>query len=313
MQETSQNKKNFRFKLFLFLIAFIMYAFFGMSFVVGKKTLQYGGPFFLTGTRMILAGVLLFLIQLLVNKKRVVSIRGFWPEILLLSVFNIYFTNVLEFWGLQYLSCYKTCFVYSLSPFLAAFISYFALKEKLGGYKILGLVIAFVGFAPLIVYKELSDTKKFYVTPAEWALLGAVFSTVIGWIVMRKLIYQKHFPVLMANSYSMLIGGVLAFITSGIFEGIQPLPVSNWSFFISGMLIITLINNLIGYNLYAYLTKNFTVTLMSFIGFVTPLITALFGWIFLREPVTLFFFISYSVVLVGFFIFSREEVVRNVK
>jgi len=110
-----------------------------------------------------------------------------------------------------------------------------------------------------------------------------------------------------------LIGGVLALGTSWIFEGVQPLPVSNWSFFISGMLIITLINNLIGYNLYAYLTKNFTVTLMSFIGFVTPLITALFGWIFLREPVTLFFFISYSVVLVGFLIFSREEIALNVK
>ncbi len=300
-------------KVLFVLLAFVMYAFFGMSFVIGKKTLQYVGPFFMTGVRMIVAALILFVLQSVLNRKKIISPKGYWPEILLLSVFNIYFTNVLEFWGLQYLSCYKTCYVYSLSPFLAAFISYFALKEKLGAYKIWGLVIALVGFLPLIIYKEVSGGKKFYVTLPEWALLGAVVATVTGWIVMRKLVFKKNFPVLMANSYSMFIGGGLAFLTSWFFEGLKPVPVSNWQFFITGTLIVTLINNLIGYNLYAFLTKKFTVTLMSFIGFVTPLLTALFGWIFLKEPTTMLFFISYSIVLIGFFLFSKEELAYNPK
>lgn len=289
------------------LLAFVMYGFFGSSFVVGKGTLKYGGPVFLTALRMVLAASILFVAQVVIDRKKVVSPKGYWPEIILLSIFNIFFTNVLEFWGLQYLTSYQTCYVYSLSPFLAAIISYFALKEKLGGYKIAGLIIAFVGFAPLLIYKEATESKRFYISLPEWAMLGAVVATVTGWIVMRKLVYKKGFPVLMANSYSMFIGGIMAFITSAFFEGVQPLPVSNWQYFLTGMVIITLINNIAGYNLYAFLTKKFTVTLMGFIGFVTPLITALFGWLFLDEPVTLLFFISYSVVLVGFFLFSKEE------
>ncbi|MCH9633405.1 MAG: S-adenosylmethionine/S-adenosylhomocysteine transporter [Chlamydiae bacterium] len=298
----------FKKKIFFILLAFIMYAFFGFSFVVGKKTLEYGGPFLMTGIRMVLAGIVLFLIQVLINRKKITSIKGFIPELILLSVFNIFLTNVLEFWALQFLACYKTCFVYSLSPFISAVLSYFALKEKLGVYKIVGLVIAFCGFAPLLVYKELSDHNKFYIEPAEWALLGAVFATVTGWIVMRKLVHQKKFPVLLANSYSMLLGGVFSFLTSWVFEGFSPMCVSNWKLFVSGLLVITLVNNLIGYNLYAYLTKKFTVTLMTFIGFVTPLLTALFGWLFLKEKITVFFVISYAVVLVGFIFFSKEEI-----
>lgn len=301
------------FKILFILLAFLMYAFFGMSFVIGKKTLQYVSPFFMTGFRMILASILLLALQYLVDRKKIISPKGFWPEILLLSVFNIYLTNILEFWGLKYLSCYQTCYVYSLSPFLAAIISYFALKEKLGPYKIGGLLLAFIGFFPLLIYKEASEGKKFYVSLPEWALLGAVVATVTGWIVMRKLVYKNHFPIFMANSYSMFIGGALAFLTSWIFEGFYPVPVLNWSFFISGTLIITLINNLIGYNLYAFLTKKFTVTLMSFIGFVTPLLTAFFGWLFLGESTTLFFFISYGIVLIGFFLFSKEELAYNPK
>jgi drug/metabolite transporter (DMT)-like permease len=313
MQTQQATRSHNKIKYLYFLLVFVMYGFFGISFVVGKKTLQYGGPFFLTGCRMLIASGILFLIQFCIDRKRMVWIKGVFLEILLLSLFNIFLTNVLEFWGLQYLSCYKTCYVYSLSPFLAAIISYFALKERLGKAKILGLVIALLGFVPLMVYKEYSETPKFYISPAEWALLGAVGSTVTGWVVMRRLVYQKNFPPLMANAYSMFIGGGMAFLTSWLFEGFTPVAVSNWHYFLYGMLIITLINNLIGYNLYAFLIRKFTVTLMSFIGFITPLITGFFGWLVLKEPMSLLFFISYLIVLVGFFIFSRQELLYNKK
>ncbi len=38
------------------------------------------------------------------------------PLILFLSVFNVFITNTLEFWGLQYMETAKTCMIYNLSP-----------------------------------------------------------------------------------------------------------------------------------------------------------------------------------------------------
>ena len=298
-------------KSFWILMAVLMFVFFGLSFVVGKKTLNYTGPFFLTAFRMVVASFILLMLQWIVDHKRVIWPKGAWKEILLLSVFNIYFTNILEFWGLQYLSCYKTCYIYSLTPFLSALFSYFFLKERLSRLKVLGLLIAFLGMLPIMIHKELSSASLKHIDLAKLALLGATFATVIGWIMMRRLTTKMNFPILMANSYSMFIGGLLSLFTSWVFEGINPIPVINWSHFLTGALVITLINNIIGYNLYGYLTKKFTITLISFIGFITPLVTALFGWIFLSEPVTILFFISYAVVLVGFYLFSKEELIYN--
>lgn len=313
MNTHSSNRRTIWLKIFFIVLAIAMYGFFGLSFVVAKDTLKVVGPFFLTGVRMLFASALILGIQLLVDRKKFVWPKGLWFEIGILSLFNICLTNVLEFWGLQYMSCYKTCYIYSLSPFLAALISFIFLKERLGKMKILGLTIAFVGFAPLLIYKESSSGKAFYISAAEWALLGAAISTVIGWVAMRKVCYQKNYPPLMANGISMFLGGLLSFVPSFIFEGVSPVPVSNWSLFLKGMVVMALINNVIGYNLYAYLVRKFTVTLMAFIGFITPLITALLGWVLLKEPVSLLFFLSYAVVLLGFFFFSREEVVYDVK
>lgn len=312
-RHSSDKSKNIFIKSIWVLIAIGMYVFFGLSFVVGKETLKSVGPFFLTGVRMLFAAVVILGLQWIVDKKKFYWPKGMWLEITLLSVFNIFLTNCLEFWGLQFMSCYQTCYIYSLSPFLAAIFSFLFLKERLGRKKIFGLVIAFLGFAPLLVFKEANGEKSFYISAAEWALLGAAFSTVIGWIAMRKICYQKNYPFLMANGISMFIGGILSFIPSLIFEGFSPLPVSNWKIFLEGMAVMALINNIIGYNLYAFLVRKFTVTLMAFIGFITPLVTALFGWIFLKESVSMLFFISYIIVLIGFFFFSREELVYNVK
>lgn len=311
-EHVPDKSKNIWIKVLFIFLAIAMYTFFGLSFVIGKETLKVVPPFYLTGVRMLFASGIILLLQLLVDRKKFYWPKGMWLEIAMLSIFNIFFTNVLEFWGLQYMSCYKTCYIYSLSPFLAAIISFIFLKEKLGWMKIFGLVVAFLGFAPLLIYKE-GGKGSFYISQAEWALLGAAIATVIGWVFMRKICYQKKYPPLMANGISMLIGGLLCFIPTMMFETIAPAPVSNWPLFIKGVVVMALINNVIGYNLYAYLVKKFTVTLMTFIGFITPLVTALLGWIFLKEPVTMLFFISYGIVLVGFFFFTREEVVYNVK
>lgn len=313
MEHTPDKTKNILFKFFLVVLAIGMYCFFGLSFVVGKETLKSVAPFFLTGVRMLFAAVIILGIQWIVNRKNFYSPKGMWKEIWLLTIFNITLTNCLEFWGLQYMSCYKTCYIYSLSPFLAALFSFIFLKEKLGRMKIIGLCIAFFGFLPLLIYKEASTGAAFYISAAEWALLGAAFATVIGWIAMRKICYQKQYPFLMANGISMLLGGILSFIPSLVFESYSPFPVTNWKFFLQGMVIMALINNIIGYNLYAFIVRRFTVTLIAFIGFITPLVTALFGWLFLGESASMLFFISYAVVLIGFFFFSREELVYNVK
>jgi len=72
-------------------------------------------------------------------------------------------------------------------------------------------------------------------------------------------------------------------------------------------LLLVLIANIIGYNLYGYLLSRYSATFLSFAGFMTPLFAALLGWIFLSEPVSWHFFATMIFVVFGLYLFHERK------
>lgn len=131
-------------------LAFALYAVWSSVFALGKISLPFSTPFFLTGSRMLL-GAALLLGYMALRKRSDFFMKGKqWFSLFLLGFFSIYLTNILEFWGLQYLSSAKTCFIYSLSPVCTALLSYVHFKEKITNMKWLGLGIGFIGVLPVL-------------------------------------------------------------------------------------------------------------------------------------------------------------------
>jgi len=128
--------------------AVLMFAVWSSVFSLSKVTLQYCPPLFLTGTRMVLAGTLLLLFLACVKRSAFKLNRIQLLSLGLLAFFSIYLTNALEFWGVQFLSAAKTCFIYSLSPFFSAFFSYIHFKEKMNRNKWIGWASAFSALSP---------------------------------------------------------------------------------------------------------------------------------------------------------------------
>jgi len=290
-------------------LVFLLYALFASVFVVAKFGLEYTSPFFLVGSRMFVAG-LLILAYAAFKSKESIAIKKDWLAFLKLAVFNIYLTNVFEFWGLKYLSAAKTCFIYSLSPFLSALLSYFVFSEKLSRKKWMGLFVGIVGMIPILLAEgrdEIQSGQFFVFSWAELSVVAAVFCSVIGWVQLRVVVTEKKYSPLVANGYSMLMGGVFALIHSYFKETWDPYPVTSWLPFIEASLALIVISNFICYNLYGSLLKRFSATFISFAGFTTPIFTALFGFIFLGEEVALPFVISVAIVFLGLTLFYQEE------
>lgn len=307
----------------MFLVV-ILYALFASVFTLQKAALEYTEPFFLVGSRMVFAGVLLLSYHALStyyrsyfastpygsaseNFKLPVKNIG---RLLCLAVFNIYLTNTLEVWGLKYLTTAKTCFFYSLSPYFAALLCYFLFNERLTRKKWLGLIVGFVGFIPILAShtqeEELLGSFFVFSWP-ELAVMGAAFCSVYGWILLRQLIKENQYSPMFANGFSMLVGGCMALAHSYGVENWDPVPVLEFQPFIECTLLLLLISNLIAYNFYGYLLKRFSATFLSFAGFITPLITAFFGWIFLGETISWPFYLSTAMVFSGLFVFYYEE------
>lgn len=295
---------------FVILLYFLFASLFGLS----KDTLQYTEPFFFIGSRMAFAGVLLLLHQVIFNRqafKKSLHIGSLF----LLGFLNIYLTNVAEVWGLQHMISAKACLLYSLSPFVAALISYLLLKERLSRKKLLGLCLGFLGLFPIFMAQspsEIMSGKILFVTLPELSLLVAVICSVSGWVLLKKFVDEYEFSPLMANGASMLIGGIFALVHSYVSGEVwNPVPITAVKPFIENSLLMCLISNIICYNLYAYLLKRYSATFMSFAGLMTPFFAAFFSWYFLKETITWHYLASIIFFSIGLFVFYQEELKRQ--
>ncbi|MCK4934479.1 MAG: EamA family transporter [Simkaniaceae bacterium] len=295
----------------VFLVV-LMYATWSSIFSLGKIALQYSPPVFLTGFRMLFAGILLVgFLAIRKPKSLKVGKKLIFP-LIILSFFSIYITNILEFWGLQYLSAAKTCFIYGLSPFIAAILSYIHFKEKINGRKLFGMMIGFAGFIPVLLMQSGSEdlfSAFSFLSWPEIAIMGAAFFSIYGWVLLRMVVKDDAISPLLANGYSMLLGGTLALFHSTFVESWNPLPIASGqtSAFISIVLVITLVSNILCYNLYGYMLKKFTATFLSFMGLLSPVFASFSGWLIIGERPSWVIFASTGVVSLGLFVIYKAE------
>lgn len=290
-------------------LVFVLYALFASVFVVAKDALHYASPVFLIGSRMTLSGIVLLGYAYYKNPSSIRISKKLFLQIGLLGLCNIYLTNILELWGLSYLSSFKTCFLYSLSPFLSALFSYALSQETFSPKKWMGLLIGFAGFLPTLFFsgsKEEISGLFYGCSLAELSVLGAVICSVLGWIFLHKTVTTYNCSIATANGYSMLFGGLLALTQSAATEDWNPLPVSDISTFFQYTIFLTIVSNCLAYNLYGYLLKRFSPTFMSLSGLSTPIFTGFLGKIFYNEPIAWHLFVSLAIVGIGLHLFYAD-------
>ncbi len=298
----------------MIILLIIMHAALATIFPIGRIVTQICAPVFFTGARMALSGCIFLGYYLVRNKRFSPGILGAVGAIITFTIAGIYLTTVPELWALQYIPSAKASFIFSLSPFAAAILSYFFFNEKMTLKKLLGLIIGLVGFMIMIIHHapgEVIDDAIGVFSMAEIAMIIAAISTAVGWITMRRHLRTKACSAIEALGISMILGSGLAFITSAFMDSWNPVPIVDYANNVStvvlllGLSVIT--SNLIGYTLYTLLLKTYTATFISFSGFIQPLFAAFYGWIFLGEFVTWYFFGAALLVFIGLYIFYIEE------
>jgi drug/metabolite transporter (DMT)-like permease len=205
--------------------------------------------------------------------------------------------------GLQYMPSSKACLLYNLSPFVSYLFSYFLSVEKITIKKIIGLLIGFFGFLPLLLSQSGNNSAHFSLP--ELLIILSVCSMSYGWIIVHKLIKEHNYEATLINGISMTCGGLLALVTSWLVE--VHTPINDIVTFLGILTIIILVSNLVCHTLYTNLLKTYSPTFLSFASFISPLCAALFGWIFLHETITWQFILAGGCIITGLALFYRDE------
>lgn len=291
-------------------LVLLLCALYGSVFVFGKLTLEYAPPLFITAARMILASFLLLGYQFFFRRSHFIfKSEHVWP-IVIIGFTNVYLTNAFEFWGLQFMEAGKACFLYSFTPIATALLSYVLFSEKITLKQAFGLSLGVLGFLPILLAHSTSEDKSgyfFLLSYAELAILAAAVTTAIGWIVMRQVVKKHNYSSVMANGMSMLIGGVMALVHSAWTEDWEPTPITDFENFIGWFVALTLVSNILSYNLNTVLLRYFSATYLSFAGLSQPFFAALFGWLLLWEVMSVYFWLSLFLVSIGLYVYYQDE------
>lgn len=288
----------------------LLYTICAATFTLAKYSLCCAQPIFGIGVRFLTASVLFLPLSLILKKWKHIK-RKDWSAFLQVGLVGIFGAYACDLWSLQYITSTESSVFFNLSPFASALFSYFWFGERMTIGKWLGL---FVGLSsvPLLLCIGGAGCEApllFHgsrIIPIISVCCAVAFGA-YNWIVVRELVKNRGYSPLMVNGVTMGIGGFCALITGFLCE--QPPYIFDNK--VSRFAFITILNAVVCSGLfstfYGWLLKKYTATLLSFAGCLTPVLTALFGWFFLGEQISPSIAIAAFLVLIGLFIFYREE------
>jgi drug/metabolite transporter (DMT)-like permease len=292
----------------MFLIL-LLYALIASTFIFAKNIVVHANPLFILTIRMLFAGSIIILINYFSQKKLLIKKKDI--KIFILSgFFLIYLSFLPEFWALQYLSSFTVTLMYGITPFISYCLEVFLYKKKIIKYQVIATIIGFLGLLPMLYSEQNArcDSLCLGYIP-HCVLLIAIISGAYGWFIVKNLL-KKRYSLFLINGYSMVIGGLMLLITS-LFAGFNTVfkmpDLNSIPSLLLYFLLLVIISNGIVYNLYGYLIKKYSLSLVSIIGFTCPLFSGLYELFLYNKTFSCGYWISLTLITIALFIFYKNE------
>ncbi len=163
----------------------------GTNIVLGKVLVGDIPPLTLTAVRFTVAAILLLLILRCFDKKTGSLERKHYLYLALMGVIGIAGFNGLLYAGLQYTTSTNGAVVNALYPAIASVLSTIFMKEKLNGYKLVGLVFSLSGVVLITINGSIEELLKLHFNPGDILVLVATtcwaIYSITGQYIMRDL------------------------------------------------------------------------------------------------------------------------------
>ncbi|MCV6629544.1 MAG: DMT family transporter [Flavobacteriaceae bacterium] len=202
------------------LAAFGATTIYGINHTVAKGIMpNYMTAFGLVQLRLVGATILFFVMGFFGPKEKIEG-RD-WRYILVCAFFGM-FVNMFSFFkGLELSTPINSAVLVTTSPILVAAFSALLIKEKLSRYKIIGILMGFVGAILLVVYgaEVRQDAPNIPLGNALFLLNAAVYGL---YLVLVKRLLQKYHPFSIMK-WLFLVGFIYALPI-----GLRDLLQTNW-------------------------------------------------------------------------------------
>ncbi|AKA24135.1 DMT family transporter [Pseudomonas chlororaphis] len=177
----------------------------GGTFVAGRLLAGSLAPLLAASLRFLLASLALLLFMAIARIALVRPSLAQFAQLSVLGFFGIFFYNLCFFEGLQSINASRASLIVALNPAVIALASWALFKERLGGGRLLGIVLCLLGAAVVILSR---DPGAFASGAGSWRGDVLIFGCVLGWgvysLFSRNL--NRTLGPLQTVTYSILLG-----------------------------------------------------------------------------------------------------------
>ncbi len=283
------NKENIKIILGYTLISILW----GTTWYAIRIGLNSLTPIFAAGLRFTTASIFIFAIMKY-SGARLQTDRLSIILYISMGFFSFVIPFGLVYWGEQYVSSGLTSVLFGVFPFFVIIFSRFAFpNEKIGMFKLLGVLLAFGGIV-VIFSDSISFTKSDLIIGMIAVVCSAALQGAIA-VVIKK--WGNHLHSLSMNFIPLLIAGITMLLFGLLFE-----DRTKWDFNTSAILSVVylaLFGTVFTFTTYYWLMKRIDVVILSLSSFITPIIALIVGGLLLSERLSFLNFIGSVLVLVG--------------
>jgi len=280
----------------VYLAVVFAMVFWAFSFVWVKEVYVAYGPLTTVFFRLIIA-TLMMLIYGWVSKNLLKIDRKDYSTFLLLAFFEPFLYFMGESFGLKYVSSTMGAIIIATIPLFSPIAASRFHGEKLSLRNFIGIILSFIGVG-IVVF---DDSLNFIASPLGIALeFLAVFSAIAYTVVLKNLSHKYNATTII--TYQNFIGIFFFLPFWLIFESKTLMTTSfNLPAFIA-ILKLAIFASCLAFILYAFSLKNLGINNANIFINIIPVLTAVFAWYILDEPLTFRKMVGIAVVITGLFI-----------
>ena len=274
----------------------------GLPYFFIKVAVQEVSPFTLAFVRVLLAALILMPIAWRRGAQR--SLAKHKAPIVAFGLIEFAVPFSLISLGERWISSSVTGILIAMVPLSIALIQrFFGIREALGGWRIAGLVVGFVGVAALLGTGTISGVLG-------WAGVACMLVSTLCYAV-GPLIIQRHLHGLDSIgplAASLGVASAILLIPAALEIPSRP-PSANA---LASIAVLGILCTAVAMLLMFYLVRHAGASRASVITYINPVVATLLGVLVLDEHLGIGGFIAFALILLGSWLATRGAVTRSI-
>jgi len=268
----------------------------GSTWLAIKTSLFSLTPMFSAGLRFCIASILIFAV-VKINKIEIHSDKISVGLYILMGFFSFVFPFGFVYWAESRqvgIPSGLASVLFAVYPFFVLLFSYlFIPNEKIGFYKILGIVLGFGGILVIFSDSIVGDISSYFLGMLAIVLSGIMQASIA--VIIKK--YGFHLNPLSMNFIPMVIAGIFLTLLGFLMEDFSQLKFDSGA--ILSVLYLAVFGSIITFTSYYWLLKRINIVILSLIAFITPIVALMLGYLVYDEQLSLMDLWGTVLVLTG--------------